>query len=67
MAAPALEAFQAGFGPTGTIPLEWRYRMSMHPNRHHDYFASNLDGSFWPAVLVVAAMFVVAAVAWMTG
>ena len=47
--------------------MEWRYRMSMHPNRHHDYFASNLDGSFWPAVLVVAAMFVVAAVAWTTG
>jgi hypothetical protein len=45
--------------------------MSMHTDRHHDdphhgYFDSNLDGSFWPAVLVVAAMFAIAAVAWMT-
>jgi hypothetical protein len=40
--------------------------MSMHSHRHHDYFASSFDGSFWPAVLVVAAMFVVAAVAWTT-
>jgi hypothetical protein len=40
--------------------------MSMHPDRHHDYFASSFDGSFWPALLVVAAIFTVAAVAWIT-
>jgi hypothetical protein len=35
-------------------------------DRPHDYFASSLDGSFWPAVLVIAAMVAIAAVAWMT-
>jgi hypothetical protein len=40
--------------------------MSMHSGRHHDHFSSSFDGSFWPALLVVAAMFAIAAVAWMT-
>ena len=40
--------------------------MSMHTNRHHDYFTSRADGSYWPALLVVAAMFAIAAVAWAT-
>jgi hypothetical protein len=39
--------------------------MSMHTNRdHHDYFSSSVDGSFWPALLVIAAMFAIAAIAW---
>jgi hypothetical protein len=33
---------------------------------HHDYFASSFDGSYWPALLVVGAMFAIAAIAWMT-
>jgi len=43
--------------------------MSMHTGRHHehDYFASRFDGSFWPAVFALAAIFAIAAVAWMTG
>ena len=30
--------------------------MSMHTH-HPDYFASSFDGTIWPAVLVIAAMF----------
>lgn len=40
--------------------------MSMHSHHHPDYFASRLDGTVWPAVLAVAAMFALAAVAWVT-
>jgi hypothetical protein len=40
--------------------------MSMHSNQHHDYFASSYDGAVWPAVLVTAAMFALATIAWMT-
>jgi hypothetical protein len=40
--------------------------MSTHTEHHHDYLASGFDGSYWPAVLTVAAMFAIAAVAWMT-
>ncbi len=40
--------------------------MSMHSDRHHDHFASSFDGSVWPAILVVAAMFAIAALAWTT-
>jgi hypothetical protein len=38
----------------------------MHSNQHHDYFASSYDGAVWPAVLVTAAMFALATIAWMT-
>jgi hypothetical protein len=33
---------------------------------HHDYLTSSFDGSYWPALLVVGAMFAIAALAWMT-
>ena len=39
--------------------------MSMHTH-HPDYFASSFDGTIWPAVLVIAAMFALATVAWVT-
>ena len=41
--------------------------MSMHSDRHNDYLASSLDGSYWPAVLVIAAMIAIATFAWMSG
>jgi hypothetical protein len=40
--------------------------MSMHSDHNHDSFASRLDGSAWPAVLMVAAIFVLSLVAWMS-
>ncbi len=40
--------------------------MSIHPDRHHDYFASSFDGAFWPALLVFGAMVALAIVAWVT-
>ena len=41
--------------------------MSMHSQRHHDdYFASNFDGTVWPAVLVFGGIAALAIVAWIT-
>ena len=40
--------------------------MSTRTGPHHDYFASSFDGSYWPALLVVAAIVAIAAVAWVT-
>jgi hypothetical protein len=40
--------------------------MATRIDRPHDYFTSSFDGSFWPAVLVIAAMLAIAAAAWMT-
>jgi hypothetical protein len=40
--------------------------MSMHSDHHNDYFASRFDGSAWPAVLMVAAVFILTMVAWMS-
>ena len=40
--------------------------MSMHTHRDHGYFDSGFDGSYWPALLVVGAMFALASVAWLT-
>ena len=38
--------------------------MSTHTERHHDYFVSSIDGSYWPAILTVAAVVALAVVAW---
>jgi hypothetical protein len=40
--------------------------MARRTHRHHDYFSSSFDVSYWQAVLLVAAIVAIAAVAWVT-
>jgi len=41
--------------------------MSMHTHHDRGNFDSEADGSFWPGLLTVGAIFVLAGFAWLAG